>query len=263
MSRKVEVYVFRHSIKDKSGNLTPAGEKLALETGVKLGKRSRANTFFFASTKPRTQQTAGKLREGISTRGGRVEEKTVIIPELAFHSEAEPEPRALIKLTREMEDVYGKKGGAGFLKAWNEGRFDKQAAKMEEVGGKLAGLFAEPYHRAQENGNPIRYIFVSHGDSNVESIFYALTGVNPAEVKGKGPVPYMGGFKLKIDGKKMQIEFRNRQFPIQDFWKGIMRKQNSAKRESAIERNIAEMVRQRKARVARRLRDPKRRTWKG
>ncbi len=127
--------------------------------------------------------------------------------------------------------------------------------------------FIETYRASIEvhslyDSHSLLLFMATHGDSNVEAIFYSLTGINPAEVKRKGPFDYGEAFKLVIENGKMQVEFRKKKFPVLNTWKTALRKQNAKARGKIVERNILLQEERRKARVRMNPRNPKRRTMR-
>ncbi|MBI4043546.1 MAG: histidine phosphatase family protein [Candidatus Diapherotrites archaeon] len=277
MPRRVEVWFVRHGEKEwlelnkrtHDQVLTREGHAKTRKLGERLGTRSRAYTRVFSSGTTPTLQTAANIAHGIRSKGGKVFEGQGIVPLFAQHNPAGGvlEPGAALHISPGMyedfrENARTGKGGLPSFTKWMEGRF-KDAASPERAGSLMANWLARPYAEAQKKGPPLRYVMASHGGSNLEALFYALTGVNAAEVKGKGLVSYAQGFGVIMEGKKVKVEFRNRLFPLYPAWKGILRKASEARRAALIERSIHTMEEQRRMRVQRKKRDSKRRTWKG
>lgn len=264
MARRIVLWFVRHGKKGKGPDpgLTDEGKAQAQRRGEKIGPR-RGTTRMFSSPRVRTQETAFHIAERIRSKRGKVEEGTGIDARFSFHNPAqgEPEERAVFRITPEMHETYEKKGQMAYFTGWMEGRF-KGGTSAERVGGMLADWISPFYRESLQKGEPARYIMATHGDSNVEALFYALTGTNFAEVKGKGPAGYMEGFKLTIENGKMQIELRGKKFPVLPIWKTALRKVNEAKRISVVERNIRLQEDRRKARVRLGPRNPKRRTMR-
>lgn len=256
MPRYVEIVFVRHGDKTKvqgmadPEQLTEKGWEQARARGKALG--SGITTFFRSSIRDRTRDTAKGISEGM---GGKAQTTRV---GQRIHFDFNKPPR-LKFFGPDFEAEYGARGADAAFGKWMQGAFDAaKGATPEETGVRMAVPLRGAYRLAQGKGKPVRIIVVSHGGSNLESLFYALTGVNPLVVgkgKEKGTFKLTEPFHVIMNGPTMNVRFRSRKFTVQRAIKPLL--QARAPGRQKIRENIIQQLTQRRMQLLEQAKKPK------
>ena len=213
MARHVEIIFVRHGDKGKNPELpdpeflTEKGWDQARELGKKIGNKIK--TGFVSSKRTRARDTARGIIQGMGLPAN-----TKVHEWFTFDYNKPPRTH---QFGEDFDAHHMKHGGTEAVNKWMRGEFDpKQGATPEQVGVLMAKPLRLAYKLSQGKGEPVRFVVVSHGGSNVESAFYALTGVNPARVgKTKGMFGLAEPFRLIMNGATMSVHFRGKRFKVQ------------------------------------------------
>ncbi|MEK6970821.1 MAG: histidine phosphatase family protein [archaeon] len=213
MSRVFEILFLRHAPKEGDA-ITQAGAELAYQHGKELGQKETP-TFYYASSKNRTLQTARELLRGFSSIGGNIGNTNPFsIPQFAYdYEEKEPLPEAIFKFSLEFAQAQKEKGEPKAFQLYKEGMLSN-IPSAADTGQKLFDFMLKLVKRnAQGKDILTRHIMIAHGGTVLDSIFYSLTGKELSEIDQKGELKALEGFKVIIDKEKTHVLFRGERFP--------------------------------------------------
>lgn len=227
MPRHIEIIFMRHGEKFKDPaqkdpeQLTEKGREQARQRGREIKERDarggrNIKTYFLSSRRDRTRDTVRHVGEGMEIPNAKVHQWT------QFDFNKPPRAR---QTGSDFEEAYAKHGANVAFSQWMKGKFDpNKGAIPEQVGVQMLLPLRHAWKLSQGKGEPLRFVIGSHGGSNLETAFYALTGVNPTSIKGKSPITgkkgkgtmdFTEGFRIVMNGPVMSVHFRGKRFKVQ------------------------------------------------
>ena len=209
----IEILFLRHAPKE-GDTITQIGLGLSYQYGKALEPK-KTPTFFYASSKNRTLQTAKELSRGFSSAGGKVENiEPFAVPQFAYdYREKEPLPTAFFKFSSEFAQAQKEQGEPKAFHLYKEGKLPNIPSAID-TGRKLFDFMLNLAKEKAQDNDLSRHVMVAHGGTVLDSIFYALTGNELSGVGQKGELKPLEGFKVIVDKEKNIIEFRGERFSI-------------------------------------------------
>lgn len=260
MPRYIEIIFVRHGDKMKQqadGNepLTQKGWSQSRDRGKKIG--NDLPTLIVSSYRDRANDTGHGIGEGTGIPAGKT--KVYRRYSLDFNKPEHGVP----SFGTDFEEFYPKHGGTAAFAKWLKGEFDEvTGVTPEQIGVRIAKPLRKVYQMAQRGGVPFRLILVSHGGSNLESVFYTLTGQNPIEIgkkNEKGMFNLVEPFRLIMNGRNVSVHFRGRRFTVQRSIKRLLSSRGSPQGpgREVVARQVLEELAARRRRLNAKAAEPK------